>query len=88
MLEGVLRDVSPRLPHLDLLVRQTADPATLDEAAKLGYAKALISCTQDHSPQRKKCCGLALKFVLKYLFVAFVFTGSGATQSDEPDEFQ
>jgi hypothetical protein len=48
MLEGVLRDVSPRLPHLDLLVRQSADPATLDEAARLGYAKALISCTGDH----------------------------------------
>jgi hypothetical protein len=49
MLEGVLRDVSPRLPHLDLLVRRSADPATLDEAARLGYAKALISCTGDHA---------------------------------------
>jgi hypothetical protein len=49
MLEGVLRDVSPRLPHLDLLVRQSADPATLDEAAKLGYAKALVSCASDHA---------------------------------------
>ena len=49
MLEGVLRDVSPRLPHLDLLVRRTADPATLAEAARLGYAKALISCTPDRA---------------------------------------
>jgi hypothetical protein len=49
MLEGVLRDVSPRLPHLDLLVRRGADPATLDEAARLGYGKALISCTGDHA---------------------------------------
>lgn len=47
MLEGVLRDVSPRLPHLDLLVRRSADPATLDEAARLGYGKALISCAGD-----------------------------------------
>jgi hypothetical protein len=49
MLEGVLRDVSPRLPHLALLVRRTADPATLDEAAELGYGKALITCTGDHA---------------------------------------
>ncbi|HEY1795593.1 MAG TPA: hypothetical protein VGG57_05685 [Stellaceae bacterium] len=49
MLEGVLRDVSPRLPHLDLLVRRSAAPETLDEAARLGYAKALISCTGDHA---------------------------------------
>jgi hypothetical protein len=48
MLEGVLRDVSPRLPRLDLLVRRNADPATLDEAARLGYGKALVSCAGDH----------------------------------------
>lgn len=49
MLEGVLRDVPPRLPHLDLLVRRSADPAALDEAARLGYGKALVSCTSDHA---------------------------------------
>jgi hypothetical protein len=49
MLEGVLRDVSPRLPHLDLLVRRSADPAALDEAASLGYGKALVSCAGDHT---------------------------------------
>jgi hypothetical protein len=49
MLEGVLRDVSPRLPHLDLIVRQSADAATLDEVARLGYGNALISCAGDHT---------------------------------------
>ena len=44
MLSGVLTDVAPRR-RLDLLERQTADDATLAEAARLGYSLALISCT-------------------------------------------
>jgi hypothetical protein len=45
MLAGVLADTSPRRRGLVLLRRSTADPATLDEAARLGYPLALISCT-------------------------------------------
>jgi len=45
MLAGVLRDVPPRRRGLDLLLRDTADAATLAEAARLGYTRALISCT-------------------------------------------
>jgi hypothetical protein len=44
MLSGVLADTSPRRRLLDLLYRNTADPATLDEAGRLGYNLALISC--------------------------------------------
>ncbi|MGH7095257.1 MAG: hypothetical protein ACREFB_17215, partial [Stellaceae bacterium] len=44
MLAGVLRDVPPRRPRLEILPRRTADAATLAEAARLGYTKALISC--------------------------------------------
>jgi hypothetical protein len=44
MLAGLLADTSPRRTRLDLLRRDTADPATLDEAARLGYRLALISC--------------------------------------------
>jgi len=44
MLAGVLRDVPPRRPRLDVLPRQTADDAALAEAARRGYTKALISC--------------------------------------------
>jgi len=45
MIVGVLADTPPRRRMLDLLRRNTADPATLDEAARLGYHVALISCT-------------------------------------------
>ena len=44
MLAGLLADTAPRRTRLDLLRRDTADPATLDEAARLGYRLALISC--------------------------------------------
>jgi hypothetical protein len=44
MLAGLLADTAPRRARLDLLRRDTADPATLDEAARLGYRLALISC--------------------------------------------
>ena len=45
MIAGVLTDTPPRRHMLDLLRRNTADAATLDEAARLGYPLALISCT-------------------------------------------
>jgi hypothetical protein len=45
MIAGLLADTPPRRHMLDLLRRDTADAATLDEAARLGYALALISCT-------------------------------------------
>ena len=45
MISGVLADTPPRRRMLDLLRRNTADAATLDEAARLGYPLALISCT-------------------------------------------
>ena len=45
MISGVLADTSPRRRMLDLLRRNTADAATLEEAARLGYPLALISCT-------------------------------------------
>jgi len=45
MLTGVLADTAPRRRMLDLLRRYTADQATLDEVARLGYRLALISCT-------------------------------------------
>jgi hypothetical protein len=45
MLSGVLANTAPRRRMLDLLRRNTADPATLDEAARLGYPLVLISCT-------------------------------------------
>jgi hypothetical protein len=45
MISGVLADTPPRRRMLDLLRRNTADPAALDEAARLGYPLALISCT-------------------------------------------
>jgi hypothetical protein len=44
MIEGVLTETAPRRSGLDLLRRSTADTATLDEAARLGYRLALISC--------------------------------------------
>jgi hypothetical protein len=47
MISGVLADTPPRRRLLDLLRRNTADAATLDEAARLGYPLALISCTPD-----------------------------------------
>ena len=40
MLSGVLRDVRPRRPRLELTA-----VASLDEAARRGFAKALVSCT-------------------------------------------
>jgi hypothetical protein len=45
MIAGVLADTPPRRHMMDLLRRNTADAATLDEAARLGYPLALISCT-------------------------------------------
>jgi hypothetical protein len=47
MIAGVLTDTPPRRRGLDLLPRNTADPATLDEAARLGYRLALISCVPE-----------------------------------------
>lgn len=47
MIAGVLADTPPRRRGLDLLRRDTADPATLDEAARLGYRLALISCVPE-----------------------------------------
>jgi hypothetical protein len=47
MIAGVMADTPPRRHMLDLLRRNTADAATLDEAARLGYPLALISCTPD-----------------------------------------
>jgi hypothetical protein len=48
MLSGVLTEVAPRR-RLDLLRRQSADQATLAEAAELGYPRALISCTGENA---------------------------------------
>jgi hypothetical protein len=45
MLSGVLANTAPRRRMLNLLRRNTANPATLDEAVRLGYPLALISCT-------------------------------------------
>src|SRR5439155_9616020 len=45
MLAGVLRYTAPRRRDLDILQRETADAATLDDAARRGYRLALISCT-------------------------------------------
>jgi hypothetical protein len=47
MIEGVLTETAPRRSGLDLLRRSTADTATLDEAARLGYRLALISCVPE-----------------------------------------
>jgi hypothetical protein len=47
MIEGVLTETAPRRRGLDLLRRRTADQATLDEAARLGYRFALISCVPE-----------------------------------------
>ena len=47
MLAGLFADTAPRRTRLDLLRRDTADPATLDEAARLGYSLALISCVPE-----------------------------------------
>jgi membrane protein YdbS with pleckstrin-like domain len=47
MMAGVLADTPPRRVRLDILRRNTADPATLDEAARLGYPLAFISCTPE-----------------------------------------
>jgi hypothetical protein len=47
MIAGVLTETPPRRRGLDLLRRDTADAATLDEAARLGYRLALISCVPD-----------------------------------------
>jgi len=47
MIAGVLTETPPRRRGLDLLRRDTADPATLDEAARLGYRLALISCVPE-----------------------------------------
>jgi hypothetical protein len=47
MIASVLADSPHRRRKLDLLRRNTADPATLDEALRLGYRLALISCVPD-----------------------------------------
>jgi hypothetical protein len=47
MISGVLTETAPRRSGLDLLRRSTADAATLDEAARLGYRLALISCVPE-----------------------------------------
>jgi hypothetical protein len=47
MISGVLTETAPRRRGLDLLRRSTADLATLDEAARLGYRFALISCVPE-----------------------------------------
>src|SRR5262249_6052296 len=47
MIAGVLTDSPPRWRNLDLLRRSTADPATLDEVARLGYRFDLISCVPE-----------------------------------------
>jgi hypothetical protein len=47
MIAGVLADTTPRRKGLDLLRRSIADPATLGEAARLGYRLALISCVPE-----------------------------------------
>ena len=47
MIEGVLTDTPPRRKGLDLLRRNAADAATLEEAARLGYRYALISCVPE-----------------------------------------
>jgi hypothetical protein len=45
MLSDYLASAPPRRRGLDILMRRTADTATLDEAASEGYNLALISCT-------------------------------------------
>ena len=45
MLATVLRDVPPRR-RLDLWITQTADEASLGEAARRGYPLALVSCSE------------------------------------------
>ena len=47
MISGVLTETAPRRRGLDLLRRNTADAATLDEAARLGYRLALVSCAPE-----------------------------------------
>jgi hypothetical protein len=47
MISGILADTPPRRHMLDILRRNTADQATLDEAARLGYGFALVSCTPE-----------------------------------------
>jgi hypothetical protein len=50
MLAGVIGDTPPRRRGLVFLRRSSADPATLEEAARLGYPIALISCTPPGLP--------------------------------------
>ena len=47
MIAGILGETPPRRRRLDLLRRDSADQATLDEAAQLGYRLALISCVPE-----------------------------------------
>jgi hypothetical protein len=47
MIAGVLADTPPRRRSIDLLLRSSADPATLDEVTQLGYRLALISCVPE-----------------------------------------
>jgi hypothetical protein len=45
VISGVLAYTPPRRRMLDLLTLDAADPATLEEAFRLGYPLALVSCT-------------------------------------------
>ena len=45
--QACLTETAPRRSGLDLLRRNTADAATLDEAARLGYRLALVSCVPE-----------------------------------------
>ncbi len=47
MIAGVLTDTPPRRRSIELLRRNSADPATLDEATRLGYRLAVISCVPE-----------------------------------------
>jgi hypothetical protein len=47
MIAGVLGETPPRRRRLDLLRRDAADQATLDEVARSGYRLALISCVPE-----------------------------------------
>jgi hypothetical protein len=50
MLAGVLRYTAPRHATLEVLPRDKADVATLDDAARQGYGVALISCVPPNFP--------------------------------------
>jgi len=62
MMAGVLADTPPRRLRLDLLRRNTADSATLDDVARLGYALALISCTPEGSQELPSSEAVLLRY--------------------------